>query len=142
MNVIIKNLSIDIREVEGLAKKYAKIDYDEITGEILLGGNDYVFVRYDWQALQKEGEKFIPIAQKILALNIPKNTGTKISEHNGYQLGFMNADIPYIFIHKIGVPQYVNSKWVNFPAYNVEKMAENLALCHYLYGFDYSQWEG
>lgn len=42
----IKDLAIDIKEIEQLAKGYESYDRDEFTGEILSGGNTFVFVNY------------------------------------------------------------------------------------------------
>lgn len=40
----IKDLAIDIKEIEQLAKGYESYERDEFTGEILSGGNTFVFV--------------------------------------------------------------------------------------------------
>ena len=42
----IKDLAIDIKEIEQLAKGYESQERDEFTGEILSGGNTFVFVNY------------------------------------------------------------------------------------------------
>lgn len=42
----IKDLAIDIKEIEQLAKGYESYERDEFTGEILSGGNTFVFVNY------------------------------------------------------------------------------------------------
>lgn len=42
----IKDLSINIKEIEKLTKGYESYERDEITGEILSGGNTFVFVDY------------------------------------------------------------------------------------------------
>ena len=42
----IKDLDIDIKEIEQLAKGYESYERDEFTGEILSGGNTFVFVNY------------------------------------------------------------------------------------------------
>lgn len=44
--VTIKDQSISKKEIENIALKYENVYRDEITGEILQGGNDYVFVDY------------------------------------------------------------------------------------------------
>lgn len=42
----IKDLAIDIKEIEQLAKGYESYERDEFTGEILSGENTFVFVNY------------------------------------------------------------------------------------------------
>lgn len=42
----IKDLAIDIKEIEQLAKGYESYERDEFTGETLSGGNTFVFVNY------------------------------------------------------------------------------------------------
>lgn len=42
----IKDLAIDIKEIEQLAKGYESYERDEFTGEILSGGNTFMFVNY------------------------------------------------------------------------------------------------
>lgn len=45
----IKELAIDIQEIENIAMKYENYSRDERTGEILSGGNTFVFVDYDYR---------------------------------------------------------------------------------------------
>lgn len=45
----IKELAIDIKEIENIAMKYENYSRDERTGEILSGGNTFVFVDYDYR---------------------------------------------------------------------------------------------
>lgn len=47
--VTIKEKEIDKKEIENIAMKYNDIDRDERTGEILMGGNTFVFVDYDYR---------------------------------------------------------------------------------------------
>jgi hypothetical protein len=42
----IKDLAIGIKEIEQLTKGYESYERDEFTGEILSGGNTFVFVNY------------------------------------------------------------------------------------------------
>lgn len=43
--VTIRDANIDKSTIENIVNKFKSIDYDERTGEILEGGNDYVFVK-------------------------------------------------------------------------------------------------
>lgn len=44
--VTIRDENIDKAEVEKAVLPFKSVDYDEHTGEILAGGNCYIFVRY------------------------------------------------------------------------------------------------
>lgn len=41
----VMNYEVDCNYLEDLAKKHEQVDYDEITGEILSGGNTFIFVK-------------------------------------------------------------------------------------------------
>lgn len=47
MRIKIKNVEINKTTIEEIARKYEHVDYDERLGEILAGGNEFVFVEYD-----------------------------------------------------------------------------------------------
>jgi hypothetical protein len=52
VNVRIKDLSINIEPIKTIAKKYESVRYCEYSQEILSGGNTFVFVEYDWEAIR------------------------------------------------------------------------------------------
>lgn len=47
--VTVKDLSIKLDDIEKLVKKHEHYYTDEITGEILQGGNTFIFVQYDYR---------------------------------------------------------------------------------------------
>lgn len=47
--VTVKDSNIQLTDIENLVKKYEHYYTDEITGEILNGGNTFVFVQYDYR---------------------------------------------------------------------------------------------
>ena len=53
-HVEIKSKAIDKKTVSMICSNFAKIDRNERTGEILAGGNTYVFVDYCWDIRKKE----------------------------------------------------------------------------------------
>lgn len=65
-DVEIKSLSIDKDDVEKLVQKYEDIDYDERTGEILAGGNTYIFVNYDYDMKHRERERLRKLEQEVI----------------------------------------------------------------------------
>lgn len=57
--IYIKQAHININDVEKLARqKFECVDRDERTGEILSGGNTYIFVEYDNQAFEQVSDDF------------------------------------------------------------------------------------
>lgn len=51
--VEIKSEEIDRQRVQRICNRFEKIDRDERTGEILMGGNTYVDVNYCWDIRKK-----------------------------------------------------------------------------------------
>ena len=46
--------------------KFESIDYDQYSGEILSGGNTYIFVQYDYDAISKATEANIEKAENLV----------------------------------------------------------------------------
>lgn len=63
----VKDLSCDIKAIEKACMKFESIDYDQYSGEILSGGNTYIFVNYDWKALRDGREAKMAEAEAIFA---------------------------------------------------------------------------
>jgi hypothetical protein len=60
IDVVVKRPGIPLAVVKGIAETCEKIDRCEITGEILSGGNRFVSVTVDWQALKPIRETLLP----------------------------------------------------------------------------------
>jgi hypothetical protein len=54
-------------DIEKLIHKYENIDRDQYSGEILLGGNTYIFMGYDRDALKPYVEAELDFATKVYA---------------------------------------------------------------------------
>ena len=65
-HVTIKDVKADIREIEKACKKFQSIDFDSATGEILAGGNTYVHVQYDYDAIEKATDANIEKAESLV----------------------------------------------------------------------------
>lgn len=66
IDVTIKDLSIPMKVVNEAAGKYEKIDREEGTGEILLGGNNYVDVSFDYEVLSAARDLKLDEARAIM----------------------------------------------------------------------------
>jgi hypothetical protein len=65
--ITLKDLTIDIDKVQEVARnKWEHYSRDERSGEILQGGNTFVFVEYDWQVLRDAAAERMDEAEKII----------------------------------------------------------------------------
>lgn len=87
IRVKVKDLSIKLKDVEAIVHEYEHIRYDEYCGEILAGGNTFVFVNYASDVLNAAMEKFMEKAEKIFEAN--KGNILTIMEKDGKELVFV-----------------------------------------------------
>lgn len=83
----VKDLSIKLKDVEAIVHEYESISYDEYCGEILAGGNTFVFVDYAWDVLNAAKEKYMRKAEEIFEAN--KGNILTIMEKDGKELVFV-----------------------------------------------------
>lgn len=62
----IKNAEVNRRDVEKIARSFEVIDRDEVTGEVLLGGNVFVFVDYAYGLIEEAAAVYEDEARGIL----------------------------------------------------------------------------
>lgn len=60
LNVTIRDAGVRLPEVEAIARKFEHVDHCRVTGEILQGGNTFVFVAYDGAALKATIDSVLP----------------------------------------------------------------------------------
>lgn len=65
-HVTIKDVKANIKEIEKACKKFQSVDYDSVTGEILAGGNTYIHVQYDYDAISKATDANIEKAESLV----------------------------------------------------------------------------
>lgn len=76
-HITIKNGNISEMQVKDICKRFESVDYDERTGEILEGGNDYVFVERD-QNILGYGSEYLDAVKNALAKLERDGQGVKI----------------------------------------------------------------
>lgn len=83
ITVKIKNPFINIKDVEKVVNKYESISYDEYSGEILCGGNTFVFVSYDDGCFDEAAKDLEVEAKKIIdeVSKLPVDEGKFIDEN-------------------------------------------------------------
>ena len=67
LSITIKDLTVNKETVEKVAKQFEEYERDERSGEILEGGNTYVFIDFDYQTLRSAAEEMMPKAKEIFS---------------------------------------------------------------------------
>lgn len=92
IDITIKAPGISKSRVEKIANAYEQISRDEVTGEILSGGNRYVTVNFDWKLLYETAQEFLPW---LSALELTGNSMLPVPESweglQGYHVGRQSA---------------------------------------------------
>ena len=65
-HITIKDAKANIKEIEKASKKFQSVDYASATGEILAGGNTYIHVQYDYDAISKATEANFEKAESLV----------------------------------------------------------------------------
>lgn len=60
-----KSTDVDETKVREICKSYESIDYDEYSGEVLMGANSFVFVEWDSGFIENGAEKYKELAKEI-----------------------------------------------------------------------------
>ena len=89
ITIEVKDLSIRLEKVEKIANKRESIRYDEYCQEILEGGNTFVNVRYDYDALDAARASFMEKAKELTNNPPAKYNGVTIAEKGKKRLVFM-----------------------------------------------------
>jgi hypothetical protein len=67
ISVTLKDLSLPKHLIQKiLNKEFSSVSYDERCGEILSGGNVFVFVDFDYNLLENAIEEKVPLATKLV----------------------------------------------------------------------------
>lgn len=87
-DVEIKSPYIDKDKVERIVNKHQYYDTDERTGEILAGGNTYVFTKYDYDAFNDVAKKYQPKAKQYIEKvnSIEEGYGVPLKENKNANL--------------------------------------------------------
>lgn len=67
ITVKVKDPTIDIREVRAHAEKWSKVDYDQYSGEVLGGGNTFVFTDYAYNCFDEVTKPYMERAEELVA---------------------------------------------------------------------------
>lgn len=83
-NITIKDININANKIEELTRHFESYETDERTGEILAGGNTFIYVSYDYDVIKEANDKYnqniIDIIEKELSTRTEEE---KASWNNG-----------------------------------------------------------
>jgi hypothetical protein len=99
--ITIKDAKITETLVDEIAREHEKIDRCFASGEILSGGNRFVFIDYDNDLVRQEGEKLLETAEKAKAelAELSHGTGVEFGD-TGLLLFKANGGHGYQIRHK------------------------------------------
>lgn len=81
-NITIKDINVSASEVEKLAKHFEYYETDERTGEILAGGNTFIYVNYDYDIIKELNEKYNQDVVDIIKKELSKKTEEEVKSWN------------------------------------------------------------
>lgn len=148
IDVTIKDLKVNKAKVEAIANRYEYIRRCEYSGEILSGGNTYVFVRLDYDALYAAKEELLETAKKIINDNknlLGTNEGKTIAENGDLEIIYSplsghDAELGLYRREEVN-EEGMDTFWVlhnieRRAAYNEHVLAEALAIFKHQYNFN------
>jgi len=113
IRVTLKDENINKKEVEKIVNNLESYERDEKTGEILEGGNTYVFVEYDYKIIEEVNKKY----NNDLKLKIDKLKNEYITDYkNGCLLTIFRNDKTSLLIgqHEEQEELYLNGSQIIF----------------------------
>lgn len=78
LDITIKDPMIKIKPIEEIAKRFQKIDRCEASGEILSGGNRYVFVDYSDEARAARAQPYLKAVEAALETIADESTLARV----------------------------------------------------------------
>lgn len=136
IDVVIKDHSVDIEIIANIANKFKEISRDNYTGEILMGGNTYVDIKYDyevrkyWRSLG--AEKALEVAQRS-GMNEPITR--ELLNDSNYTFGDLKAIESNENCSLFFGFDRMESRWVAFSHYGtrrwvstIEELAEAIGI--------------
>lgn len=149
IDVTIKDLKVNKAKVEAIASRHEHIRRCEYSGEILAGGNTYVFVTLDYDALSAAKEELLETAKKIINDNkdlLGTNEGKTIAENSDLEIEIIysplsghNAELGLYKREEVNEegmdPFWILHNIERRAAYNEHVLAEALAIFKYQYNF-------
>jgi len=89
IDIHVKDIAVRLETIREIVNKRESIRYDERCQEILEGGNTFVNVRYDYDALDAARAPFMERARELTEKPPAKYNGITIMEKNKKRLVFM-----------------------------------------------------
>ena len=90
IDVVVKDPAVPLPIVKAVAEKAERIDRDEMTGEILSGGNRYVSVHYGHEAQEIIARRYADPVQRAVNKVTPGSNVLEAVEGTGFFVGRPN----------------------------------------------------
>jgi len=103
----IKDENINIDDVKDIIKKYEIVDRDERTGEILAGGNQYIFVEYDYKLREDVNNKYNDIINN--KIEKAKKDNINIFNNGCCVELYRDDNINFVIDNRDGESYYINA---------------------------------
>jgi len=130
INIDLKDLTVNKEEVEEFAKQFESIRRCEATHEILEGGNDFIFVQYDWDILTEARDNYLDLAEQIIADRDPRYCPV-IAEVEDKRFMFFPGNSQAM--DALVMNTYERQREWQYAAYNKYALAEGLAIIDHRY---------
>lgn len=129
ITIELKDISIRLEKVEKIANRRESIRYDEYCQEILEGGNTFVNVRYDYDALNAARAPFMERARELTEKPPAKYNGVTIMEKGQKRLVFMYDGPGHVQNSLIVFDEKGRSmEYGRYSAYNEYVISEGMAI--------------
>ena len=131
INITIKDLTVNKKQVEEIANQFESIRRCEYSGEILQGCNTYIIVEYDYMVLSNARDEFLPQALKIInEFKDQKSYLHEIAKNDESRLLYDPS------VNLVHISYNDNRYSRRHVAYNEYDIARSLCLYHYCKNFD------
>ena len=115
--VTIRTFSINKEDVEKVINKFKEIDIDERTGEILGGGNTFIFVNYDSNLESIEGNRLKRLEKEVMQKYFD-NEGSYVKLGKGLEImipgnqdSYRKANGQFIYSYKLNGKETNATYW-------------------------------
>jgi len=134
IKISIKDLSINKLQIENITNKYIEVSRCETSGEILHGGNTYVYIELNKKSIKEGSNDFTEIAKNII---------NKSKEYKNFYEAFIDGNRSILYSrenNQIRLSEKndgIGTGLQSFQIFDIDGIAEALTIFKYQYGFNF-----